>query len=106
MSNVVSFNFLPTSGNVPLTVDFSDTSHASPPDTILSWSWTFGDGYVSALQNPTHVYTSAAVFTVSLSVVWASFGPQGPVTQSLTVAPAVTPPAPTPPPPAPVTSLA
>src|SRR5208283_5071609 len=36
---VASFTAVPTSGNAPLTVLFSDTSTGSP----TSWSWTFGD---------------------------------------------------------------
>lgn len=33
-----------------------------------SYSWTFGDGGTSTLQNPTHTYTSANTFTVVLTV--------------------------------------
>ncbi|GAB1366536.1 hypothetical protein MASR1M36_14070 [Candidatus Cloacimonadaceae bacterium] len=62
------FTATPTTGVAPLSVEFLDTS--SPGSwPIASWSWNFGDGSaVSNLQNPTHVYTSRGVFTVSLTV--------------------------------------
>ncbi len=44
------------------TVTFTDESINTP----TSWSWTFGDGGISSLQNPTHVYSSAGTYTVSL----------------------------------------
>lgn len=107
MTNVVSFTYLPIDGRVPLTVDFTDTSHTVPTgtDTILTWHWDFGDGYVSALPNPTHVYTAMGSYNASLSVVWASFGPQGPTTHVVSVSPAAAPPGPTPPPPPAVVSV-
>ena len=39
-----------TTGTPPTTIDFTDLSAGSP----TSWSWTFGDGGTSTLQNPTH----------------------------------------------------
>ncbi len=53
-------SFTPTvSGTM---VSFSDNS-----TDATSWSWDFGDGNMSALQNPTHIYTPG-VYTVTLSV--------------------------------------
>ncbi len=52
----------PTSGNAPLDVDFTDLSTNSP----TSWAWTFGDGGSSGAQNPSHTYTAADSYTVSL----------------------------------------
>jgi PGF-pre-PGF domain-containing protein len=60
---VASFTATPTSGNAPLTVTFTDTSKGSP----TYWSWNFGDGGTSAAQNPTHTYTQAGTYTVSLT---------------------------------------
>jgi PKD repeat protein len=60
---VADFVGSPRSGDYPLTVDFSDLSTNSP----TSWSWTFGDGGTSTAQNPSHTYTSAGNFTVSLT---------------------------------------
>jgi len=54
----------PTSGNAPLTVSFIDQSIGSPN----SWSWNFGDGGASTLQNPSYQYTAPGTYTVSLTV--------------------------------------
>lgn len=36
---------------------------------VLSWAWDFGDGNISSLQNPTHVFTPATLaYTVKLKV--------------------------------------
>ncbi|MDY9925890.1 PGF-pre-PGF domain-containing protein [Methanosarcina sp.] len=53
-----------TSGNVPLTVQFSDTSTGSP----TSWNWDFGDGHTSISPNPVHTYSSVGNYTVNLTV--------------------------------------
>jgi PKD repeat protein len=58
-----SFTASPTSGTAPLTVQFTDTSTGSP----TSWSWDFGDGGMSTAQNPSHQYTAAGDYTVSLT---------------------------------------
>ena len=58
------FEGLPRTGEVPLTVAFSDLSLGP----VTSWSWDFGDGTTSTLQNPTHVYPSVGTYTVTLSV--------------------------------------
>jgi len=56
----------PTSGCVPLTVNFMDTTIFGAP--IISWSWNFGDGTISNLQNPTHTYITEGQFTVALTI--------------------------------------
>jgi len=43
---------------------FTDLSSGSPS----SWNWNFGDGNASAIQNPTHAWSSAGYYTVSLEV--------------------------------------
>ena len=54
------------SGPVPLDVTFSDETAASAP--LISWSWDLGDGATSSLANPSHTYSTASVFDVSLTV--------------------------------------
>jgi hypothetical protein len=54
----------PTSGLVPLTVTFTNTSSGDYTD---SW-WEFGDGQASILAGPTHTYQAAGVYTVVLEV--------------------------------------
>ena len=66
---VANFSGTPTSGTEPLTVVFTDLSTGS----ITSWSWTFGDGGTSTSQNPSHQYTSAGTYNVTLTVT----GPGG-----------------------------
>jgi len=51
-------------GVMPLTVEFTDQSQGVP----TSWVWTFGDGNSSVDQNPSHTYTEAGTYTVSLQV--------------------------------------
>lgn len=60
---IASFTVDATSGEAPLTVAFTDTSLKSP----TSWLWDFGDGSTSDEQNPTHVYASPGVYTVTLT---------------------------------------
>src|SRR5207249_12168710 len=60
-----NFTANPTSGQVPLFVQFTDTSTG----TITAWDWNFGDGSAhSSAQNPGHSYNSAGTFTVTLTV--------------------------------------
>ena len=56
------FTATPTSGTVPLTVQFTDTSTGSP----TTWLWDFGDGTTGSAQNPSHIYTSPGTYSVSL----------------------------------------
>src|SRR5208283_3806672 len=51
---VANFIASPASGIVPLAVSFTDSSTGP----VTSWSWTFGDGATSTLQNPSHTYTN------------------------------------------------
>jgi len=50
-----------------LTCDFTDTSTDSD-GTVVSWSWTFGDGGTSTAQNPSHTYGAGGTYTVALEV--------------------------------------
>ena len=59
-----SFTASPTSGNAPLTVQFTDTSTGD----VTGWSWNFGDGKTSTLRNPQHTYTSPGTYPVTLTV--------------------------------------
>ena len=61
---LASFTGTPTIGIAPLNVAFTDTSSGGP----TGWSWDFGDGTTSTLQNPMHMYSSPGTYTVSLMV--------------------------------------
>jgi PKD repeat protein len=54
----------PTSGVMPLTVQFTDISSGSP----VRWVWEFGDGAISTEQHPRHVYKNAGSYSVKLRV--------------------------------------
>jgi PKD repeat protein len=66
---VAEFSGDPTKGAVPLKVNFTDQSTGS----ITGWLWDFGDGQTGAHQNPSHTYSNAGSYTVSLTVT----GPGG-----------------------------
>jgi len=66
---VASFTAIPTSGSYDLKVVFTDTSTGN----IESRLWDFGDGTTSTEQDPSHTYTDAGEYTVSLTVT----GPAG-----------------------------
>jgi PKD repeat protein len=60
---IADFTATPTSGKVPLTVQFTDASTGA-----TSWSWTFGDGATSTEKSPKHIYKVAGTYTATLSV--------------------------------------
>jgi subtilase family serine protease len=81
-------------GNVPpvanfsdsisgLTVNFTDSSTDSD-GSIASRSWNFGDGGTSTATNPSHTYSAAGTYTVSLQVT-DNGGATNTKTQSVTV---------------------
>lgn len=59
---VSNFTTNPTSIHQGASIHFMDQSTNTP----TSWTWTFGDGAMSTLQNPYHTYTSAGTFTAKL----------------------------------------
>jgi len=60
---IADFAGVPTSGNVPLTVQFSDQSIGGP----TMWAWDFGDGSTDLIANPSHVYRNPGIYTVKLT---------------------------------------
>jgi len=60
---VADFTANTTSGVVPKCIQFTDLS----TNNVTSWNWSFGDGNYSSLQNPSHTYTEAGTYTVSLT---------------------------------------
>jgi PKD repeat protein len=58
----------PASGDAPLSVQFSSSGSADPDGTIVSYSWSFGDGSTSTEANPAHVFAAVGVYTVTLTV--------------------------------------
>jgi len=64
---VANFSATPTSGVAPVAVTFTDTSTGS----ISGRSWNFGDGTTSTEANPSHTYSAAGSYTVSLTITGA-----------------------------------
>ncbi len=58
------FTAAPTRGLAPLIVNFTDHS----TNVIDTWLWDFGDTLTSTVQNPTHTYTTAGTYPVTLTV--------------------------------------
>ncbi|MFT5919262.1 MAG: PKD repeat protein [Granulosicoccus sp.] len=47
---------------------FTDMSSVLAPDSLITWSWDFGDNQTSTLANPGIVYSQPDTFTVSLEI--------------------------------------
>jgi PKD repeat protein len=84
---VAAFMGSPTSGTVSLTVTFTDQSTGSP----TSWSWTFGDGGTSTLQNPIYTYNATGTYTVVLTATNAAGSDSETKTNYITVNPCAAP---------------
>lgn len=64
---LAAFRASPTTGDAPLTVQFTDLSLPGG-EGIRAWHWDFGDGTTSAERNPVHVYGANGLYPVSLTV--------------------------------------
>ena len=47
---------------------FQFVDQSTPPEAIDSWSWSFGDGTGSTLQNPSHEFGSPGIYPVCLTI--------------------------------------
>jgi len=47
-------------------IHFTDTS--TPHSLVTSWSWDFGNGMTSSVENPDHVYANYGIYTVCLTI--------------------------------------
>jgi|GEM_PF-2434226 len=61
------FTYDPTDPMTTDSIQFTDLS-TDPDGSVVSWSWNFGDGITSTLQNPTHKYAAEGAYTVTLTV--------------------------------------
>ena len=68
----VNFSGSSTTGCFPLPVQFTDSSGPGS-GSIELWEWDLGDGAISSIANPPHIYKGAGNFNVSLRVT-NSFG--------------------------------
>lgn len=60
---------LPASGDAPLAVSFSAAATAPYCGDQLSFAWSFGDGGTDSTQAPDHTYTSAGIYSWTLTVI-------------------------------------
>jgi PKD repeat protein len=74
-----AFTSVPDSSNTSL-IHFINQSTGNP----TTYSWNFGDGNSSSLQNPSHTYATAGNYTVSLSI--SGNNCQSTINHSITVA--------------------
>ncbi|MFH0967751.1 MAG: S8 family serine peptidase [Methanobacteriota archaeon] len=59
-----SFTAAPRQGKAPLIVQFLESSSGGKN----SWRWKFGDGEVSFVRNPRHIYQNSGTYQVTLTV--------------------------------------
>ncbi len=64
-----AFSASPTNGLFPLTVRFTNVTAG----LVTGYAWNFGDGATAVAVNPTHIFTNAGSYTVSLTAT----GPSG-----------------------------
>lgn len=61
-------NATPQSGPLPLPVNFSSAGSSDPDGDPITYAWNFGDNSTSTQANPSHTYSVAGTFTVTLVV--------------------------------------
>jgi len=64
---LADFSWSPLNPTTADTIQFTDLS-SDADGSIVSWSWEFGDGSTSTLQNPTHQYADDGTYNVTLTV--------------------------------------
>lgn len=55
-------------GRLPLTVQFNSDASKDPDGDELTYRWDFGDGEISEVPNPQHVFSKAGEYRVKLTV--------------------------------------
>jgi len=58
----------PYTGTVGTSVQFDGSGSSDPDGDPLTYQWNFGDGGTSTAMSPTHSYSAAGTYTVSLTV--------------------------------------
>ncbi|MBC7865332.1 MAG: PKD domain-containing protein [Bacteroidia bacterium] len=76
-------NFTSNSGDVSVsdpTIIYTDLSTSN----IINWLWNFGDGSDTTIQNPSHIYPEAGVYSTTLTVT-NQYGCMDDVTQTVEI---------------------
>jgi len=63
----VSASAVPSSGEAPLAVQFT-AAGSDVDEDALTYSWVFGDGDTSSVQNPQHTYAVTGTYTAIVTV--------------------------------------
>lgn len=86
---IANFTANPLSVCAGVPVAFTSTSSANGGSAIVGYSWNFGDGVSVTNQNPSHIFTNAGNYTITLVVTNANGGVDSEVKPSyITVLPA------------------
>ncbi len=85
MNTLPVTNFSATSVCQGATTAFTDGS-STTSGSITNWAWDFGDAGNSVAQNPTHTYSTAGTYIVTLTTT-TSNGCSSTITRSITVNP-------------------
>jgi PKD repeat protein len=64
---VADFTWTPDDPTTQSAVQFTDQSY-DPVGYLVNWTWDFGDGTSSFIQNPIHQYDTPGTYTVDLTV--------------------------------------
>ena len=59
----------PYTGSPSQSITFSGASSTGPSGQTLSYAWSFGDGSTATVVSPTHSYSTAGSYTVTLTVI-------------------------------------
>ena len=59
----------PYGGKVGKKIRFDSSGSYDPDGNIVSYEWNFGDGTLSAVDKPSHVYGDSGVYASTLRVV-------------------------------------
>ena len=81
---IASFS-APATAKPRTTVRFNGAASRDPDHDPITFAWRFGDGATSTAQSPTHAYTKAGKYRVTLTVT-DDFGAVGTTSKMLTVA--------------------
>jgi parallel beta-helix repeat protein len=63
----IAFEYIPQNPTDLQTITFNDTS-IDLDGIVITWSWDFGDGNISSIQNPTHNYPDNGTYTITLTI--------------------------------------
>jgi PKD repeat protein len=79
-----AFTAVPTPAIAGSPTSFDATTSTDPGTVITSYGWSFGDGSTGSGATPSHAFSSAGTYTVTLTVA-DNFGEQSAVTRSISV---------------------